>query len=457
MVPYGRLGKGLIKEMTRLFRAYAENSALECMALKAAFLLPLLLLQKPHRRSKAKDHLPALEHRFALWNDGAFMELLNEGEKIQRKLSGGACRTNRSDLCSSFSKLMSEGKVRGALRLLNNTGSSAGLPLLPSATVPGSDPPVSVKDILIDKHPPPSPFSPSHCHTPAPDHEPLGFEFSQIDGGLIRNCFLKMSMGAAGPSGMDVAHWRKVCSSFAKESADLCDAIACVTHKICSSYVDPVGISALVACRLIALDKDPGVRPIGIGEVVRRVMSKAILGVLKSEILEVAGSRQMCAGQDSPCESIVHSLRSLFDSGSVDGLLIVVASNAFNALNRSLALRNILALCPSLGRVLINTYRVDVSLFVGDETIPSREGTTQGDPLAMAMFALATVPLIKNLEEVTEVTQLWYADDASAAGSLSNLKSWWVKLTELGKEFGYLPNAGKTSLLVNIDNYEKAC
>ena len=186
-------------------------------------------------------------------------------------------------------------------------------------------------------------------------------------------------------------------------------------------------------------------------------MSKAILGVLKSEILEVAGSRQMCAGQDSPCESIVHSLRSLFDSGSVDGLLIVDASNAFNALNRSLALRNILALCPSLGRVLINTYRVDVSLFVGDETIPSREGTTQGDPLAMAMFALATVPLIKNLEEVTEVTQLWYADDASAAGSLSNLKSWWVKLTELGKEFGYLPNAGKTSLLVSIDNYEKAC
>ena len=48
------------------------------------------------------------------------------------------------------------------------------------------------------------------------------------------------------------------------------------------------------------------------------------------------------------------------------------------------------------------------------------EGTTQGDPLAMAMYAIGTLPLIRRLSN--SVTQVWYADDAAAAGSLKNLR-----------------------------------
>jgi len=33
---------------------------------------------------------------------------------------------------------------------------------------------------------------------------------------------------------------------------------------LCTNVVDPDGVSALVACRLIALNKCPGVRPIGV-------------------------------------------------------------------------------------------------------------------------------------------------------------------------------------------------
>ena len=42
-------------------------------------------------------------------------------------------------------------------------------------------------------------------------------------------------------------------------------------------------------CRLIALDKQAGVRPIGVGEVIRRICGKAILTVLSYNIQEVAG------------------------------------------------------------------------------------------------------------------------------------------------------------------------
>ena len=50
-LPSGKQGRLFVKELSRLFYLYAEDSAMECIALKAAFLLPLLL-QKPHRRSK---------------------------------------------------------------------------------------------------------------------------------------------------------------------------------------------------------------------------------------------------------------------------------------------------------------------------------------------------------------------------------------------------------------------
>ena len=51
-------GKLFVKELSRLFRQYVEGSAMQCIALRAAFLLPLLVLQKPHCRSKVKVGSP---------------------------------------------------------------------------------------------------------------------------------------------------------------------------------------------------------------------------------------------------------------------------------------------------------------------------------------------------------------------------------------------------------------
>ena len=49
-------------------------------------------------------------------------------------------------------------------------------------------------------------------------------------------------------------------------SRDLCSALAVIGRCLCSSLVNPESINALVACRLIPLDKCPGVKPIGVGE-----------------------------------------------------------------------------------------------------------------------------------------------------------------------------------------------
>jgi hypothetical protein len=133
----------------------------------------------------------------------------------------------------------------------------------------------------------------------------------------------------------------------------------------------------------------------------------------------------------------------------------VDACNAFNSLNRETALRNILHLCPPLGKVLVNTYRNNVELFIDGNTILSQEGTTQGDPLAMAMYAIAITPLIRSLED-EETKQVWFADDATAGGGLTGLRRWWDRIIERGPAYGYYPNPSKTCLVVKKESAEMA-
>ena len=61
----------------------------------------------------------------------------------------------------------------------------------------------------------------------------------------------------------------------------------------------PSLLEGYTSCRLIPLDKNPGIRPIGVGEVLRRIVGKAIAGFLKKEIKEAAGSPQVCVGNSA--------------------------------------------------------------------------------------------------------------------------------------------------------------
>ena len=70
-------------ELTHLFEVFAMESTVEVLALKAAMILPPLLLQKPHPKSKTKDHIACLKHRFVLWEMGDLTELLIEGNQFK--------------------------------------------------------------------------------------------------------------------------------------------------------------------------------------------------------------------------------------------------------------------------------------------------------------------------------------------------------------------------------------
>ena len=119
--------------------------------------------------------------------------------------------------------------------------------------------------------------------------------------------------------------------------------------------------------RLIALDEGPGVRPIGVAEIARRIIGKAIMTVIGPSVQDAAGSVQLCAGQEAGCEAAVHAMREIFSCDDTEAVLLVDARNAFNSLNREVALRNIQVVCPALSTFAVNTYRAAADLLIGGE------------------------------------------------------------------------------------------
>ena len=128
-----------------------------------------------------------------------------------------------------------------------------------------------------------------------------------LDGEAIRTAALRIE-GDAGPSGVDANGWRRLCKS---ASSELCNSLALLARRFCTTYVDSQGLALLLVSRLIALDKCPGVRPIGVGETVRRIISKAILSIIGPDIQEAAGTVQLCAGHEAGCEAAMHAMRNL--------------------------------------------------------------------------------------------------------------------------------------------------
>ena len=58
---------------------------------------------------------------------------------------------------------------------------------------------------------------------------------------------------------------------------------------------------------------------------------------------------------------------------------------------------NIQKLCPFIANVLVNTYHDPAHLFVDGKLLYSYEDTTQGDPLTIPFYALATLPPVHKI------------------------------------------------------------
>ena len=171
---------------------------------------------------------------------------------------------------------------------------------------------------------------------------------------------------------------------------------------------------------------------------------------LSDEIQEAGGSLQVSTGLKGGAEAAIHAMKNIFELETTEAVILVDASNAFNRLNRRVALHNIQYLCPNFSTVLINTYRNPARLFIsGGGEILSMEGTTQGDSLAMQFYGISTTNIIKRLDyQITKIHQVWLADDATGAGTLLNLRKWWESVQLVGTKYGYHVKPSKSWLIL---------
>ena len=101
----------------------------------------------------------------------------------------------------------------------------------------------------------------------------------------------------------------------------------------------------------------------------RRILGRTITKCLKNELMSLGSNYQLCLGQKCGIEYAIHMLRDQYSKASADAVLLIDAENAFNSLNRKLALKNIKNNCPSLLTAIKNSYSNPSKLLVNKKTI----------------------------------------------------------------------------------------
>ena len=229
--------------------------------------------------------------------------------------------------------------------------------------------------------------------TPETIH-PIKFESINVE--KIQKAAVK-TQGGSGPSSMDADGWKQILTSkqFGRSSIDLCKAFPEFIKKICSIENQSAFLEAFLACRLIPLDKIPGLRPIDIGEALRRIAVKVVVTHFRTETVTSVGSLKVCAGKEAGFEFVIHAMQAIYEDETCEAILLVDASNAFNSINRNVFLHIVIIVCPAIAIYVKNCYSLHSQFFIiwGNKIRPC-EGTTQGDPVAMAVYAIAIIPMI---------------------------------------------------------------
>lgn len=183
---------------------------------------------------------------------------------------------------------------------------------------------------------------------------------------------------------------KKMCSVLTR----LCRMLNLIVNgNICTGVRSIVGGGALCALKKRA----GGIRPICMGLVLRRLVSKIVCRLLKQKFVETLSPSQVGVGVPSGAELIFHEIDKCCrkDRQNEDKVLLQVDfENAFDNCDRQVFLDEVKTLFPELYQYVRCLYGVVGCLWFGSKMVRSRRGTQQGDPLGPVLFSLVVRKLI---------------------------------------------------------------
>ena len=346
---------------------------------------------------------------------------------IQQKLRPDKEGMTIAKISLKFKNLMNKGNVNGALKLLTDNMQSGILPVNKERL-----------ELLVQKHPQPRELSLDILiQGPTRPIHPVAYD------DMDESVKIKASMltkGGSGPSGLDADSWCRILTSraFGTATLDLCRTFAQLIKKLCVEELEsPSSLESFVACRLIPLDRKPGLIPIGVGEVLRRIAGKAVMMLFKNDITHDAGALELSAGQDAGVEAVIHAMPDTFSEENTEAVIQIDAENAFNSINQKVMLHKMKFLCLLISTYISNCFAPPARLFIfGGGEILSKEGTTQGDPTSMGAYDLGILPMLHSLLDFVLTNDLQtrgvaFADDLTVAGKLVDIKNFWDKHLQL--------------------------
>jgi hypothetical protein len=243
------------------------------------------------------------------WLKNQHLMLVQDTENtLERMLTKRQGMTTPEQRAKTFHQKVLKGDLRGAVRYI--TDREMGGVLLPDDKCSKTGLPVS--DVLDSKHP--------MVRVPdanaLPHYEELP-EFIEVDvtEDSVEDTARKLS-GGAGLGGVDsytLKHWLL---GFGKASRGLRSACAEIIEWMANSLPPWAAYRALRGGRLCALEKNPGVRPVGIGETFTRLFSKTILGLTLGEPKTACGADQLCSGLVAGIEGAIHAGQLMWDQHS---------------------------------------------------------------------------------------------------------------------------------------------
>ncbi len=395
---------------TKEWRAfnYAESETARTTALLRVFALPkCILLSPPKQRHRDSD--PALQStrllvrdRLRRWEDGETRQMWHTATQrarraAERQTTGVPTRAQRLERAK---QLAQEGAFAKAMRALDARGVHA--------------PTARVQQILEEKHPqtPPPPDAAHAISTNDGTLPPLP-RFTKFTTAEILKAAKRFPRGSAGGGpGMTPTHLLELLQSpEADRTGGLLEALATGLSELATGKGPEQLAPWIAGAPLTALRKDDnGVRPIAVGETIRRLISSTLLARSTTLVRELLCPLQVGVATSGGCEAVVHAVREIAHRHGSDsrlGLLQLDLRNAFNCVSRAAFRNQVCRYMPELHGWTEYCYGTDTTpeLWIhngGQQSdhyrLKSVCGVQQGDPLGPLLFTLALRPVLHCLD-----------------------------------------------------------
>ena len=517
-LPNGKEGNRFLDYFAQIIEDMAAG---KCNSEKMLCFPALMLIKQFDGRNRnARAVKDLLSQRLDLWDEGRYSALLKSVTDVWNRGNGTGSGVRRNEnnkdtsVAKKYDAMVKDGKLRNAMRMVEQTSEGGGggkLYRYDDKDTKSGDP---VIDVLRSKFPDTvipdaSHFDPSTSGPPE-DTPPIFLTEEDI---LLRAKRLKSAAGMDGVDGQTARYW---ITSFGDRSKRLREALARIAMILANGSPHYAMYRALNDARILAADKEPGVRPLACGCIWMRLMAGVVIDSgLKVQARDECGNVQLCAGLGAGIEGNLHAVTRIFpesagwtegggtsnadvveqlltqseetrpdggglndDEGGLDaddiggsryepntgfGVTLVDADNAFNRLNLYKALDTVARRWPGAARFAFNRYRHYHRTYVRTDPgkppiiILRKEGVAQGCVLGMLIYGVGLLPLSEELARAfPEIVNLWFADDEANVGSASQNAQCLAFLVEHGPIYGYFPKPEKSLHVCKKEDEEVA-